>query len=106
MQVTLLYLFFLIAHSCGFAQEKSNHYPEDNNLLEEDVKKFHFDEDNQVPNGESVDDNIVNVEDLQTQLRAEKAKNRDLNQTISDILDRLADVEKNIIRNEEKMLCC
>ena len=103
MQVILLYLFFLIAQSCGFAQETSIHYSEDNNLLEADVKKFRFVEENQVPNNESIDNKTVNVEDLQRQLRAEKAKNRDLNQTISDILDRLADVEKNIIRNEEKI---
>ena len=46
------------------------------------------------------DDISANVEDLQRELIAERAKNRDLNQTISDILERMAEMEKNIISNE------
>ena len=80
MQSTLLYLFFL---SCGFAQETSLPESADNILL--DVKKPPFAEENYVPNPE--DGKIsANVEDLQRELIAERAKNRDLNQTISDIL--------------------
>ena len=54
--------------------------------------------------GFAQDDDISdNVEDLQRELIAERAKNRDLNQTISDILERMEDMEKNIMRNEEKI---
>ena len=43
------------------------------------------------------------MEDLQRELIAERIKNRDLNQTISDILERMADMEMDIFRNEEKI---
>ena len=45
----------------------------------------------------------INVEDLQRELIADRNKNRDLNQTISDTLERIEDMEKNIMRNEEKI---
>ena len=47
-------------------------------------------------NHEDEDKSSVNVEEI---LR----ENRDLNQTISDILERIADLEDVIIRNEEKI---
>ena len=43
------------------------------------------------------------MEDLQRELIEERIKNRDLNQTISDILERMADMEMDIFRNEEKI---
>ena len=95
MQATILYLFFLT--TCGFALETSLPDSADNILL--DVKKLPFAEENPAPNPEDGDISD-NVEDLQRELIAERAKNRDLNQTISDILERMAEMEKNIISNE------
>ena len=88
MQAIHLYLFFLT--TCGFAQETSLL---DNILL--DVRKLSSAEESSAPNPE--DDNIsANVEDLQRELIAERAKNRDLNQTISDILEEMENM-KNIM---------
>ena len=98
MKVIFLYLFFLT--TCGCAQETSLPHSANNNLL--DVNKLPFAEENHVPNPDD-GDTSNNVEDLQGQLIAERAKNRDLNQTISDILERMEDMEKNIMRNEEKI---
>ena len=97
MLATILYLFFLT--TCGFAQATSLLYSADNNLL--DVKKLPFAEENP-PNPDDADISD-NVEDLQRELIAERIKNRDLNQTISDILGRMEEMEKNIMRNEEKI---
>ena len=99
MQATLIYLFFLT--TCGFAQETSLPDSVDNIVL--DVKKLPSAEENPAPKPE--DDYISdNVEDLQRELIAERIKNRDLNQTISDILERMEEMEKNIMRNEEKII--
>ena len=67
-----------------------------------DVNKHPSAEENPVPNPDD-GDIFDNVEDLQRELIMEQAKNRDLNQTISDILERMEDMEKNIMRNEEKI---
>jgi len=98
MQPTLVYIFFLT--TCGLARATSLPDPADNILL--DVKKLPSAEENPVPNPED-DDISANVEDLQRELMAERAKNRDLNQTISDILEEMEDMKKNIMRNEEKI---
>ena len=92
MQPALL-LFFL---SCGFGQETSLPDAADNNL---DVKKLPPAEENHVPNPDD-DDISDNVEDLQRELIAERIKVRDLNQTISDIPERMEEMEKNIMHEE------
>ena len=91
-------LFFLT--TCGFAQKTSLPNSADNILL--DVKNLPSAEDNPAPNP---DDSHIsnNVEDLQRELIAERIKNRDLNQTITDILEEMEDMKKNIMRNEEKI---
>ncbi len=96
MQLILFHLcLFTTIFSYGFAQEKSLYDSEDNILPSA--------EENHVQNPEDGVDASVNVEEILRELSAERAKNRDLNQTISDILDRIADMEKNIMRNEEKI---
>ena len=99
MQVILF--FFLTTFSCGFAQEKNHPESADNNLLAADVKKLPSAEKSHVP--EDGDGASVNVEEILRELNEERAKNRDLNQTISDILERMADMERDIIRNGEKI---
>ena len=92
MQVILF--FFLTTFSCGFAQGKNHPESADNNLLTADVKKLPFAEESHVPeDGVSAS---VNVEEILSELNEERAKNRDLNQTISDILERMADMERDI----------
>ena len=54
-------------------------------------------------NQEDEDKSSVNVEEILRELSAERKKNRDLNQTISDILDKIANLEDVVIRNEEKI---
>ena len=99
MQATLLSIFFFI--TCGFAQKRSLPNSADNNLVA-DVKKLPSAVENPDPNPE--DDGIsTNVEDLRRELIAERAKNRDLNQTIADILERMEEMEKNIMSNQEKI---
>ena len=92
MQSTLFCLLFLT--TCGFAQEERLPDSADNILLADE---------NHVLNPVDDDRNCANVEDLQRELSEERAKNRDLNQTISDILERMADMEMDIMRNEEKI---
>lgn len=92
MQVILF--FFLTTFSCGFAQGKNHPESADNNLLAADVKKLPSAEESHVPE---------DCEEILRELSEERAKNRDLNQTISDILERMADMERDIIRNEEKI---
>ena len=82
MKVIFLYLFFLT--TCGCAQERRLPHSADNNLM--DVNKHPSAEENPVPNPDD-GDIFDNVEDLQRELIMEQAKNRDLNQTISDILE-------------------
>ena len=95
MQLFLIHLFvFTTTFSCGFAQEKSlRHDLEDIIPLAANVNSYPEDGEN-AP---------VNVEEILRELSAERAKNRDLNQTISDILDEMEDMKKNIMRNEEKI---
>ena len=96
MKVIFLYLFFLT--TCGFAQETSLPNAVDNILLAVDLKKLPSADENPALNED--DDISANVEDLQRELIAERAKNRDLNQTISDILERMEEMEKNIMHEE------
>ena len=49
------------------------------------------------------DDNTANIDEILKKLSIERNRNKDLNETISDILERMAAMEKNIIRNEEKI---
>ena len=73
----LLHVLFFISFSCGYAKEKSLH-----------------DYDNK---------DIANVEDILRELNAERAKNMDLNQTISDILDRILIMEDDIVTNRARI---
>ena len=104
MQLFLIHFFlFTTTFSCGFAQEKSlRHDLEDIIPLAANVDSYT--EENPAPYSEDRDIAAVNVEEILRELSAERAKNRDLNQTISDILDEMKDMEKNIMRNEEKII--
>ena len=103
MQLFLIHLLvFTTTFSCGFAQEKSlRHDLEDIIPLAANVDSYT--EENPAPYSEDRDIAAVNVEEILRELSAERAKNRDLNQTISDILDEMEDMKKNIMRNEEKI---
>ena len=103
MQVTLLYIFFLSTFSCGFAQEKRLPDSVDNILLAADVKKLPSSEEKQVHNLEDDINAFVDVEEILRELNAERAKNRDLNETISDILDRLAEMEDAVVTVGERV---
>ena len=87
MQPALL-LFFIT--TCGLAQEPSLPNTADNILL--DVKKLPSADEN--PTNPEDGGISTNVEDLQRELIAERMKVRDLNQTISDILERMEDMER------------
>ena len=101
MQVILLHLFFFTTFSCVFG----SHDSKNNVLISADVKikKLLSVEDNHAPVQEEEGNSCASVEEIMRELSAERAKNRDLNQTISDILDRMADMEKDIISNEGKI---
>ena len=98
MRPRLLYLFFFITG--GLAQETSLPTSADNILL--DVKNLPSAKENQVPK-KTRDDNTANIDEILKELSIERNRNKDLNETISDILERMAAMEKNIIRNEEKI---
>ena len=55
-----------------------------------------------IPNPKDDDNLFVNVEEILRELYVERAKNRDLNQTISDILEEMEAMKKNIIRNQKR----
>ena len=88
MNATFLCLFFLITFSCEFARARSLRDSEDNNFLTLDTKIL--------PS--------ALVEEIMTELSAEQAKNRDLNQTISDILEEMEDMKKNILILQEDVV--
>ena len=91
MHGIFLFLLFLTSFPSGFAQEKS--------LSESAVAELPSAEENlALEDGDSVD-----VEEILRELNEERAKNRDLNQTISDILERMADMERDISRNKEEI---
>ena len=100
MKGIFLHLFF-VTTSRGFAHEKSLLDSEEN-VLAEDVKKLPSAKENQVPK-KTRDDNTANIDEILKELSIERNRNKDLNETISDILERMAAMEKNIIRNEEKI---
>ena len=52
---------------------------------------------------DSEDDDSANLEEILKELNQERAKNRDLNQTISDILERMEHMERDITVNQLKM---
>ena len=97
-----LILFFTI-FAFGLAQEKNIYDKKDNILLAADAKKLPSTENNYVPKFEDDGIDPVNLEQILRELRTERTKNRDLNQTISDILDEMEDMKKNIMRNGEKI---
>ena len=78
-------LIILLTVSCGFAEKT---------LPGSDIVD---------PTSNHEDKSSVNVEEILRELSAEREKNRDLNQTISEILERIADLEDVTIRNEEKI---
>ena len=94
MQVIFFYLIFLSSLSSGLPQS------EDDTLLTADVKKLHSSEENHVPDE---DNNCANVDEILRELNEERAKNRDLNQTISDILEEMEAMKRDIMRNGEKV---
>ena len=67
-------------------------------LLAQEIKKK-----NHVLSPEDRDIDSINVEEILKKLKMERAKNKNLNQTISDILEEMEDMKKNIMRNEEKI---
>ena len=93
MQLFLIHLFlFTNAFACVFAQAWAAY-----------VRGLPSTEENPAPYPEDGDNASVNVEEILRELSTERAKNRDLNQTISDILEEMEDMKKNIMRNEEKI---
>ena len=96
-------LFFITTFSHGLAEERSLPDLEDTILLAADVRKLPSAEENRVPNLEDDDCNCDNVNEILRELSEERVKNRDLNQTISDILEEMEDMKKKIMRNEEKI---
>ena len=100
MQVIFVYLFFLSTFfSCGFAMEERLPESADNNLRKADVKKLLSAEESHVPE----DSDSVNVEEILRELKEERAKNRDLNQTISDILEEMENMKRDISVNQLTM---
>ena len=75
--IILLYLLFFISFFCVYAKEKGLRDSDNND--------------------------IANVEDILRELNAERAKNRDLNQSISDILDRILIMEDDIVTNRARI---
>merc|ERR1712110_954370 len=95
---TIMFLFLLIilsTVSCGFAEKT---LPDSDIILAEELHS-----EDPSSNHEDEDKSSVNVEEILRELSAERKKNRDLNQTISDILDKIANLEDFVIRNEEKI---
>ena len=88
-------LIILSTVSCGFAEET---LPDLETILAEELPS-----EDPSSNHEDEDKRTVNVEEILRELSVEREKNRDLNQTISDILERIADLEDVTIRNEEKI---
>ena len=57
----------------------------------------------ELPSKENPASNLVNVEEILRELRECRQKNRNLNETIDNILEEMADMKEYIVRNEEKI---
>ena len=102
----LFHIIFYISVFCILGHEKNlPHESEGNIHLAAEMKKLTYSEENPVFN---IDDNsqFSTMEELQRELSVQRATNRDLNRTISDILDRMADMERNILRATSRATWC
>ena len=98
----LLHNFFLL--SLTFSLALGAEKPEDNIRQASEIKRFAPTEKNPASNLDDDDIDTATVEELQMELSAERAKVRDLNQTIADILERMEEMERDIIKNEAKII--
>ena len=57
----------------------------------------------ELPSEEEPASNSVNVEEILRELRECRQKNRNLNETIDNILEEMADMKDYIVRNEQKI---
>ena len=57
----------------------------------------------ELPSQEKPASNSVNVEEILRELRECRQKNRNLNETIDNILEEMADMKDYIVRNEQKI---
>ena len=93
MHSILFQLFvFTLTFSSGITQEESLPYLEDNIFLAANVEKLPCD----APDFVDADNASFNVDEILKELSVEQARTRNLNQTISDLLGRMADMEKII----------
>ena len=93
----LLHLLFLSSLSCCLAQE------DDRNLPETEVIIPLVGDTMEPPSQEKPASNSVNVEEILRELRECRQKNRNLNETIDNILEEMADMKDYIVRNEQKI---
>ena len=93
----LLHLLFLSSLSCCLAQE------DDRSLPETEVIIPLVGDTMEPPSQEKPASNSVNVEEILRELRECRQKNRNLNETIDNILEEMADMKEYIVRNEEKI---
>ena len=96
----LLHILFLFCLSCVLAEESSD------TSLPDSKDSLPLAGDNmELPSVENsaCNSDSVNVEDILRELRACRQKNRNLNETIDNILEEMADMKDYIVRNEQKI---
>ena len=95
----LLNLLFLSSLSCCLAQDADRSLPDSEVIipLAGDTMELPS-EENLASNYDS-----VNVEEILRELRECRQKNRNLNETIENILKEMADMKEHIVRNEEEI---
>ena len=93
----LLHLLFLSSLSCCLAQE------DDRSLPDSEVIIPLVGDTTELPSQKKPASNSVNVEEILRELRECRQKNRNLNETIDNILEEMADMKDYIVRNEQKI---
>ena len=97
----LLHIFFFSFLSCCLAEE-------DSALADKSLPKSEYitplaGDIMELPFKENPASNLVNVEEILRELRECRQKNRNLNETIDNILEEMADMKDYIVRNEQKI---
>ena len=93
----LLHLLFFSCLSCCLAQEA------DRCLPYSEVTIPLAGDTTELPSEEKPASNSVDVDEILRELRECRQKNRNLNETIDNILEEMADMKDYIVRNEQKI---
>ena len=101
----MIFVHILILFSLTLCAEKGDpEKPENKIQLAAEIERLFPDEENPASHPDDEDDDTATVEELQRELHAERARNRDLNQAIDKILKQMEDMEAKIADTQSSVV--